>query len=125
MKRFYIFSATVLFAVSAAIACTQDSGENLYKVSCAQCHGLTGEADTPAGRSFKAHSLNTPDALKMTDAEMLDLTKKGKGNMPAWEEMLTDEQLKDVIAYVRILQSSKKPADAPATETANTTAPKR
>jgi len=124
MKKLSVVSAIFLFAVSATFARAQDSGADLYKTSCAQCHGLTGEADTPAGRTFKAHSLNTPAALKLSDADMLEFTKKGKGNMPAWEEILTDDQLKDVIAYVRTLQS-KKLAEPSATDSANTATPKR
>jgi mono/diheme cytochrome c family protein len=79
----------------------------MYKTSCAQCHGTTGEADTPAGKAFSARSLNSPEVLKMSDAEMLALIKKGKGKMPAWEEILTDDQLKGVIAYIHTLQKGK------------------
>jgi mono/diheme cytochrome c family protein len=67
---------------------------------------LTGEADTPAGKALKAHSLKAPDVLEKSDAQLLEIAKKGKGQMPPWEDVLTDAQLMNVIAYIHTLQKS-------------------
>jgi mono/diheme cytochrome c family protein len=96
-----------LFTFAVACARAEQRGASTYKTSCAQCHGATGEADTPAGKEFNARSLKSPEVLKMSDAEMLELTKRGKGKMPAWEDILTDDQLKGVIAYIHTLQKRK------------------
>ena len=103
-------SAILFCTIAVACASAEQRGASVYKTSCAQCHGTTGEADTPAGKTFMARSLNSPDVVKMSDAELLGLIKKGKGKMPAWEDILTDGQVKDVIAYIHTLQKSKSPA---------------
>ena len=104
MKFIRRISAILFCTIAVACASAEQKAASVYKTSCAQCHGATGEADTPAGKAFNARSLKSPEALKMSDEEMLALTKKGKGKMPAWEEVLTDDQLKDVIAYIHTLQ---------------------
>jgi len=104
-------SAILLCAFAVASAVAEQRGASAYKTSCAQCHGATGEADTPAGKTFNARSLKSPDVLKMPDAEMLEVIKKGKGKMPAWEDILTDSEIKSVIAYIHTLQKSKSTAE--------------
>ncbi len=99
-------SAILFCIIAVACASAEQRGASMYKSSCALCHGTTGEADTPAGKSFGAQSLNSPDVVKMSDAELLALIKKGKGKMPAWEGVLTDGQVKDVIAFIHTLQKS-------------------
>jgi mono/diheme cytochrome c family protein len=108
MKFVCRISAILLCAFAVTCACAEQKAASLYKTSCAQCHGTTGEADTPAGKAFNARSLKSPEVLKMSDEEMLALTKKGKGKMPAWEEVLSDDELKSVIAYIHTLQKSNK-----------------
>jgi mono/diheme cytochrome c family protein len=94
----------LLCTIAVVCASAQQKAASVYKASCAQCHGATGEADTPAAKVFDARSLKSPAVLEMSDAEMLALIKNGKGKMPAWEEILTDDQIKGVIAYIHTLQ---------------------
>lgn len=112
MKIVRRVSAVLLLTSAVACACAEQRAASTYKTSCAQCHGATGEADTPAGKAFNARSLMSPEVMKMSDAEMLAVTKKGKGKMPAWEEILTDDQLKGVIAYIHTLQKGKNQAES-------------
>jgi mono/diheme cytochrome c family protein len=104
MKKILYVSASLLLTTSASVACAQSSGADLYKTNCILCHGETGEADTPAGKTFKAASFNTPDGLKKTDSELAVIIKNGKDKMPPWSDVLTDDQVKDVIAYIRTLK---------------------
>ena len=108
----------VLLAASASFGHAQNSGEELYKTNCSTCHGLTGEADTPAGQALKAHSLKSQDVLGKSDAQLLAIAKKGKGQMPPWGDVLTDDQLKNVIAYIHTLQKSKSDAGSSTTNPA-------
>jgi mono/diheme cytochrome c family protein len=120
MKIVLRISAILFYTIAIASVCAEQRGANVYKTSCAQCHGATGEADTPAAKIFNAQSLKSPDVLKMSDAEMVALIKKGKGKMPAWEEILTDDQLKNVIEYIHTLQKSKNETGSSATDPAAT-----
>jgi mono/diheme cytochrome c family protein len=53
---------------------------------------------------MKVLPFNRPDVVKMSDDELITITKKGKGKMPAFHGKLTDDQIKDLVAYIRTLQ---------------------
>ncbi len=77
---------------------------NVYKAKCAACHGAAGDANTPAGKALKVASFTSEAALKETDADLLAVAKNGKGKMPAWQGKLSDDQLKELVSYIRTLQ---------------------
>jgi cytochrome c6 len=103
-----LFRVSVLFACASAsvYACAQQPAE-VYKIKCAPCHGATGAADTPAGKAFKVPAFSSDGVLKESDAALLAVAKSGKGKMPAWQDKLSDDQLKNLVAYIHSLQ--KKP----------------
>jgi mono/diheme cytochrome c family protein len=68
------------------------------------CHAPDGSGSTPAGKSMKAVPFSSPDLVKASDADLVAATKNGKGKMPAYAGKLTDDQIKDVVAYIRTLQ---------------------
>jgi mono/diheme cytochrome c family protein len=103
MKKYLAISSMLLFAC-ASLALAQDSGADTYKSKCQMCHGPDGSGNTPAGKSMKATPLNTGDAVKASDADLIAITKNGKNKMPAFSGKITDAQITDVIAYVRTLQ---------------------
>ena len=96
----FVFLAITL--VSSASA--QSSGADVYKSTCAMCHGADGLGATPAGRALKAASFKDPAIAKASDAELVAAVTKGKNKMPAYGGKLTDAQIKAVIGYVRALQ---------------------
>lgn len=53
---------------------------------------------------MKARSFKEPDLVKASDADLIAVIKKGKGNMPAYADSLKEGQIKDVVAYIRTLQ---------------------
>jgi len=105
MKQGMKMAAVTLLAVSMAMpAFAAGTGEADYKAKCASCHGADGLAATPMGKMFKIASFKDPAQVKLTDAEMIASTTKGKGKMPAYDGKLTEAQIKDVIGYIRTLQ---------------------
>lgn len=83
----------------------QASGADTFKAKCAMCHGDDGLGNTPVGKSMGVVSYKSPDALKLTNAQMTAIVKNGKNNkMPAFNGQLNDAQIKDVLQYVRTLQ---------------------
>lgn len=89
-----------------------DTGKEQYDILCIACHGPGGEGVEGLGKPF-----TTSDFLReRNDQEMLEFIKVGrpigdplnttgvdmppKGGNPA----LTDDQILDIIAYVRTLQ---------------------
>ncbi len=78
-------------------------GKVLFERNCAGCHGTEGK-----GNGYK---LLGPDPADLTsrrtaaksDSELLKTIHDGKPNMPAWKNLLSEEQARDVLAYVRTL----------------------
>jgi mono/diheme cytochrome c family protein len=104
MKIVRRISAVLLCAISVACAGAQQRAASVYKTNCAACHGAVGDANTPAGKAFKVPSFSSEDVLKEPDANLLAIAKEGKGKMPAWHDKLSEDQLKDLIAYIHTLQ---------------------
>jgi len=93
----------VSLLAAGTVSFAQD-GAATYKAKCQMCHGATGMADTPAGKSTKARPFNDPDVMKMSDADLIKITTDGHNKMPAYKGKLTDAQIKDVVAYIHTLQ---------------------
>jgi mono/diheme cytochrome c family protein len=91
----------MMAATTMTTAFAQGSGADNYKAKCAMCHAADGTASGPAGKAMNVPSFK---ASKETEAQMIAETKAGKGKMPAFAGKLTDDQIKDVIVYVRTLQ---------------------
>ena len=76
----------------------------LYKSKCQACHGPDGKGDTAAGKKLGARDFHSPEVTKQTDAQLFETTKKGKEKMPAFDGKLTDDQIKELIKYIRTLK---------------------
>lgn len=94
---------SILIASTASTTFAQ-SGADTYKSKCQMCHAADGSGDTPAGKSTKARPFTDPDVMKMSDDDLIAITKNGHGKMPAYAGKLTDPQIKDVVAHIRTLQ---------------------
>ena len=92
-----------LIVLAAAPAVWADDAATVYKSKCAMCHGPDGKGDTPTGKAMKVTSLVGEDVQKKTDAQLIEITTNGKNKMPAFKGKLTDDQIKDLIKYIRSL----------------------
>jgi mono/diheme cytochrome c family protein len=71
-------------------------GSEIYTISCAVCHGATGEG------AEKGIPLTTGHALHHSEAEHIKQVTNGEGEkMPAFREKLTPDQIKEVVRFVR------------------------
>ncbi|HEX4020577.1 MAG TPA: cytochrome c [Acidobacteriaceae bacterium] len=82
----------------------QDNAASLYHSRCAMCHGVTGKADTPAGKAFKAVDYHDPAVMAMTDAELTAIITNGKEKMPAFGKRLSASDIAGLVAYIHVLQ---------------------
>ena len=94
----------LLFALVASTAFAADSGADLFKAKCASCHGATGAGDTAMGKSMKLKDLGSPDVQNASDADLANVIAKGKKPMPAYEGKLTNDQIQDLVKYIRTLK---------------------
>ena len=99
--------ALVMVALSALPAWAQNDVEKLYKTKCASCHAADGSGSTPAGKKFGARDFRSPEVHKQTDAQLIEITAKGKGKMPGFEKSLTPEQIKQLVAHIHELCKKK------------------
>ena len=91
-----------IMAARPALALADDA-EALYKSKCQACHGPDGKGSA-AGQKIGVKDFHLPEVQKQTDAELIELTKQGKGKMPAYDKKLTDDQIKQLIKYIRSLK---------------------
>ncbi|HEY2170954.1 MAG TPA: cytochrome c [Candidatus Angelobacter sp.] len=89
--------------LAAAIPAAADDAAALYKSKCQVCHGADGKG-TAAGQKMGAKDFHSPEVAKQSDADLVKVTKEGKGKMPKYEGKLTDDQIKDLIKYIRSLK---------------------
>lgn len=83
-------------------------GRGPYEQYCAVCHGARGLGNGPMAKATSppAPRLASSDVRRLTDEELFRTIADGKGStMPAWRGILNDEQLRDVVAYIRLLGS--------------------
>ncbi len=96
-------SATQAPAASAPV---ELDGAKIYAEKCALCHGPNGKGDGPGGAALNPKPRDHTDGKYMntrTDEQLLEVIHNGKGNMPAWKGILTEEQMKAVLKHVRSL----------------------
>jgi mono/diheme cytochrome c family protein len=88
------------------------AGAEVHKENCAKCHGPGGKGDGPAGKLLKTKPADWTDRSKMSkisDDELFNVIQKGGGAvgksklMPAFAEKLSDDQIRNVIAFIRSL----------------------
>lgn len=94
--------AALLSALAAAItayAADPGKGAQVYATHCISCHGRDGVSVMPGAPSF-ARS----EGLMQPDAALLTSIKAGKNAMPAYVGILNDQEIFDVIAYLRTLR---------------------
>jgi len=94
--------AVSLLALSMPVW-AQGEGAALFKSKCAGCHSPDGSGSGPAGKAMHLRDLGSADVQKQTDAELIAITTNGKGTMPGYKGKLTDEQVKQVVSFIRSL----------------------
>ena len=91
------------FVVTSCSFATE-SGADIFKAKCAGCHGATGAGDTGMGKSLKVKDLGSAEVQGKSDADLTDTVAKGKKPMPGYEGKLTNDQIQDVVKYLRTLK---------------------
>ena len=83
------------------------TGAEVFKIYCVSCHGEQGHGDGPAGVGLSPKPKNLPElATTVGDDYLFWRIAKGKPgtSMVGWKGALKDEQIWQVIAFVRTLK---------------------
>ena len=106
---FMLHLCGLLLALSLATTLqAQAAGADLFNGKCAHCHGADGLANTPAGKAHHVPPFTAPEAVKMSDTDLIAIVKNGKGKMPSYGNRLTDAQIQEAVGYIRTLQKQTK-----------------
>ncbi|HEX7767900.1 MAG TPA: cytochrome c [Nitrospira sp.] len=107
------FAACISLLLGALPVAAQDlpadlpRGKALYQNHCATCHGQTGWGDGPTAASLRVAPANFHlfRSFLKSDEELLRTIEHGIvfSPMHAWTGSLTEGQMIDVLAYVRLL----------------------
>ena len=100
-------AALAVLPLAGSLCQAQTSGKDTFTAKCVMCHAADGTGSA-MGKTLKAPNLRSPLIQKKGDAEFTQVISQGKTNMPAFGTALSDEEIKDVIAYVRTLAPKKK-----------------
>lgn len=72
------------------------SGQSLYSQQCQLCHGADGTLGASGAANLTSSSL--------TEKEVQEIVKNGKGRMTAFDGLLSEKEIKAVSAYAVSLQ---------------------
>lgn len=80
----------------------QEDGRILYRLNCASCHeqenlGLIKE---PPRLQGLFHKRLLPSGAPATDEEVYRTITLGKNTMPAFDQRLTDAEVREIVAYL-------------------------
>lgn len=109
-----------------APAAARSSGQRVYQDHCVECHGEAGRGDGPAAHllvprprdfttgKYKLRSTET-GSVPADDDLRRSIAKGSYGSaMPAWETVLSEQQIRDVVDYIKTF-SPRFGAQAPMT----------
>jgi mono/diheme cytochrome c family protein len=82
------------------------AGLALYTKNCASCHGKTGLGDGVKARALKDFpgDFSKADFQGQSDGDHFYKTKSGRGEMPKYEGKLADNDIWNIVNYMRTLK---------------------
>ena len=117
---FSLAAVVALLVPVSAFAGDAEKGKAAYTANCMSCHGETGKGDGPVGavlqpppRDFSVGDFafdTDGDGTKGSDTDLKGVIAKGAGAfggnqmMAPWAGVLSDEDIDNVVAYVRSLK---------------------
>ena len=107
-----VLGALCLFAMAAIamrfapinVSASAADARATYNAKCAKCHGRDGRGRTTQGR--RTHARDMTDANwqnDVTDERLFNSITNGRGKMPAFKKSLNENQIDELVNYVRRL----------------------
>ena len=124
-------TAFVMLALSAPLAVAEDDlgplprdttdasvirGSIAFRTYCVLCHGASGKGDGRASKMYTPKPANLtvspfPDQYKEMIIRGGGVSVGRSAFMPPWGDELTDEQIHDLVAFLRELRKTGTPAN--------------
>jgi mono/diheme cytochrome c family protein len=94
-----------------------ERGRVIYEQRCLDCHGSEGRGDGRMALSLSPRPGNLISAATSakSDEDLLKIIANGRPRtaMPAWKDELSDEDQRNVLAYIRSLVRFSRPLTSP------------
>jgi cytochrome c oxidase cbb3-type subunit 3 len=113
---FVFFLAMFFLASLSSHAQAKESAADNYKAYCMQCHGMEGSGKGLNIRDMAVQPRDHTDAKAMSgrsDEMLFKVIKEGGSSisksvlMPPWAGTFSDEEIKDLVGYLRTLCKCK------------------
>ena len=101
-------SADTSFPIKDTLEASVHRGTIAFDNYCSLCHGITAEGNGRAAKMYTPRPYNLRQSM-MSDAYKEQIIRKGgkavgrSEFMPPWGEELTDEQVRDLINFLRTI----------------------
>jgi len=82
-------------------------GKRIFTKYCSGCHGTSGQGDGYRILGANPADFTSRSTKKKSDASLLKAIHEGKPNMPVWKFRLSQDDSRDVLAYIRTLSESR------------------
>lgn len=101
----------ILFVICCSLLAEEGggSGAATFKSKCVVCHGADGSGNTPLGKQLQAANFHSKEVQQRTNAELGKIVHDGQANMPPFGDQLSDQEITEVVKYVRQLGKSPAP----------------
>ena len=98
-----------------------EAGKKVWVAECVDCHGGRGAGDGAGARDLKTPvpSLAVAPVWRQTDGALFYKLSKGRGDMPGFDDMLSEEERWHVLNYARATLAPRGVTPAPAAEGAD------
>ena len=86
----------LLLVTTIVMAGDPIKGRSLYENRCSGCHGMEGTPQVAGIPNFKMG-----EGLMKPDQHLLTFIQNGKGVMPGFKGVISDAEIRDIIAHIR------------------------
>ena len=97
-KKNIFVAILLMFWPCLSYAADTNKGAEVYTMHCASCHGVSGVNVMPGAPNFAQD-----EGLMSPDGTLFISIQSGKAAMPAYRGILSDQDILNVIAYLRTL----------------------
>ena len=101
----FAMAATALRFAPTTVSASAADVRTTYNAKCVKCHGRDGRGRTTQGR--RTHARDMTDANwqnDVTDERLFNSITNGRGKMPAFKKSLNENQIDELVNYVRRLR---------------------
>jgi mono/diheme cytochrome c family protein len=106
-----LFLAAIMWIVFPLFGAA-DSASSLYDQKCSSCHAKDGSGKTAAGKKMDTPDLRSKEFVVMSDSQMFESIGRGTKHRKYPHSYLytglNQQQISDLVTYVRNLQQKKK-----------------